>query len=135
LRLQVENWSAFAPDFKELDENVDYEERESEFDLEDEDKSVQMNEEEIDDDIQAIDVARNVPIPAFCSSDEEEEDPKSLLYLPIAPEIEDPEEHWVPGVDGPANAPGKKHVDCDCDLWCRCAALFRHFTKKTTFVQ
>ena len=68
---QVENWSAFAPDFKELDENVDYEERESEFDLEDEDKSVQMNEEEKAEIVDEIEVDKNVPIPAFCSSDEE----------------------------------------------------------------
>ena len=40
-----------------------------------------------------------MPIPAFCSSDEEEEDKSALLYLPIAPEIEDPEDNWVPGVD------------------------------------
>jgi len=96
---QVENWSAFAPDFKELDENVDYEERESEFDLEDEDKSVQLDEEEKADIIDEIEVDKNVPIPAFCSSDEEEEDKGALLYLPIAPEIEDPEDNWVPGVD------------------------------------
>ena len=36
------------------------------------------------------------PIPAFCSSDEEDEDKEALLYLPIAPEIEDPEDNWVP---------------------------------------
>lgn len=74
---QVENWSAFAPDFKgelvvifgrcvyepciktfailtELDENVEYEERESEFDLGDEDKSVTQNEREVEDDLEVI---------------------------------------------------------------------------------
>ena len=96
---QVENWSAFAPDFKELDENVDYEERESEFDIEDEDKSVQLDEEVKAEVVDEVDVDTNVPIPAFCSSDEDEEDKSALLYLPIAPEIEDPEENWVPGVD------------------------------------
>merc|ERR1712141_615757 len=96
---QVENWSAFAPDFKELDENVDYDERESEFDIEDEDRSVQLNEEEKADIADEIEVDKNVPIPAFCSSDEEGEDSSALLYLPIAPDIEEPEDGYVPEPD------------------------------------
>jgi len=117
---QVENWSAFAPDFKELDENVDYEERESEFDVEDEDRSVQLNEEEkLGDDIE-VDVDKSAPIPAFCSSDEEEEEKDALLYLPIAPEIEDPEENWVPGIDPPPDeesplGPSKRNSSANND--------------------
>jgi len=92
---QVENWSAFAPDFKELDENVDYEERESEFDIEDEDRSVKEDTEELDLDID-VDVSEKVAIPALCSSDEETEDGAALLYLPIAPEVEEPEDGYIP---------------------------------------
>ncbi|XP_062842520.1 retinoblastoma-binding protein 5 [Trichomycterus rosablanca] len=90
---QVENWSAFAPDFKELDENVEYEERESEFDIEDEDRSEpeQTGANAAED--EEVDVTSVDPIPAFCSSDEELEDLRALLYLPIAPEVEDPEEN------------------------------------------
>jgi len=91
---QVENWSAFAPDFKELDENVEYEERESEFDDEDEDKIVEKQNQMAEDDLE-VDVMKVDAIPAFCSSDEEEENPNALLYLPIAPEVEDPEEVWT----------------------------------------
>lgn len=90
---QVENWSAFAPDFKELDENVEYEERESEFDLEDEDRSPPQHTEKEEEDAE-VDVETVEPIVAFCSSDEEGEDPRALLYLPISPEIDEPEEGW-----------------------------------------
>jgi len=100
---QVENWSAFAPDFKELEENLEYEERESEFDLEDEDnpketetKDFKAKEEDVD-----IDVTTCEPIAAFCSSDEEdgvEED--ALLFLPVAPDIDDPDEGGASGVPG-----------------------------------
>ena len=62
---QVENWSAFAPDFKELDENVEYEERESEFDLSDEDKSVEMGPEKQEEDLEVIHLTHVVKINYF----------------------------------------------------------------------
>ena len=72
---QVENWSAFAPDFTELDENVQYSEHESEFDEEDEDKSPPPSEAETNQDAD-IDVETIERIEAFCSSDEERESRK-----------------------------------------------------------
>jgi len=65
---RVENWSAFAPDFKELDENVEYEERESEFDLEDEDRSIKEVDVEKEEDIVDLDVCKVEPIQAFLVS-------------------------------------------------------------------
>ncbi|XP_072390893.1 retinoblastoma-binding protein 5 homolog isoform X3 [Diabrotica undecimpunctata] len=93
---QVENWSAFAPDFKELDENVEYEEREGEFDIEDEDKSVASGGDDKEDTDLEVDVSTVDPVAAFCSSDEENENSDCLQFLPIAPEIEDPEDNWTP---------------------------------------
>jgi len=96
----VENWSAFAPDFKELDENVEYEERESEFDIEDEDKEELLNDKDdqlSDDEIDVVSVAR----PAYLDSDDDESGEDCLYYLPVAPEIDDPEGEAVPGYPQP----------------------------------
>ena len=87
---QTELWSAYAPNFKEFNENEEYEERESEFDIEDEDKSVEgdkgskVTEEQLE--VNIIDPPK---IMAFCSSEEDSEEP--LDWLPNA-EIDDPEE-------------------------------------------
>ena len=72
---QTELWSAYAPNFKELNENEVYEERESEFDIEDEDKSIQEEEEGRDrgNEEVLVDVTDSPVIPAFCSSEEDEE--------------------------------------------------------------
>ncbi|XP_067678158.1 retinoblastoma-binding protein 5 homolog isoform X1 [Haliotis asinina] len=90
---QVENWSAFAPDFKELDENVEYEEHESEFDIDDEDKEKEEAKGPDAEDTE-VDVTTVEAIQAFVSSDEDDEDYTALLYLPVSPEIDEPEEGW-----------------------------------------
>uniref|UniRef100_A0A8C7U3P2 Retinoblastoma-binding protein 5 n=1 Tax=Oncorhynchus mykiss TaxID=8022 RepID=A0A8C7U3P2_ONCMY len=91
---QVENWSAFAPDFKELDENVEYEER----------RHCCLSGTYLcvcapgadaaeDEEVDARQLNRNIIATQYCVSDEELEDFKALFYLPIAPEVEDPEEN------------------------------------------
>lgn len=106
---QVENWSAFAPDFKELDENVEYEERESEFDISDEDKSVVEGEQAQDEEIE-VDVLSVKRVAAFCSSDEETE-METLQFIPISPEVEDSEDAPILN-----EVSTKKHKYHDIDL-------------------
>merc|ERR1712032_1564206 len=74
-------------------------ERESEFDVEDEDRSVKDEDVEVDGLEVDVDFDKSAPIPAFCSSDEEGEDSSALLYLPIAPDIEEPEDGFIPEPD------------------------------------
>ncbi|CAF4643625.1 unnamed protein product [Rotaria sp. Silwood2] len=104
---QVENWSAFAPDFRELEENVEYHERESEFDIKDEDRSLNSSDytnspnkrqrldmngniKKINNDDIEIDVVTEQRIEALVSSDDDDINDR-LVYLPSAPDIEDPE--------------------------------------------
>lgn len=82
-RPQIENWSAFAPDFQELEENMEYDERESEFDLEDEDNRPSVNQEADIDDSEIIDVTEVKQEAELISSDEEEVDPDFLEFIPI----------------------------------------------------
>ena len=64
---RTENWSAFAPDFKELEENVEYIEKENEFDHVDEDQVVKQKTEgeSVQVDITTVEEVH------FYSSDEE----------------------------------------------------------------
>lgn len=82
-RPQIENWSAFAPDFQELEENVEYEERESEFDLEDEDNHRTNDKETDSDELENVDVIGTKPDSDLISSDEEGIDTEALEYIPI----------------------------------------------------
>lgn len=80
----IENWSAYAPDFEELEENRIYMEKENEFDDSDEDNS--FSEEEDGDDEINVDVCKLDRVAAYCSSDEEEIDGSFLEHIPLTVE-------------------------------------------------
>jgi len=74
----TENWSAFAPDFKELEENEEYIEREDEFDIiEEEENPKKKNFDTEDEDVDIMSVDK---IAAFSSDDEDD-----VFFLPTVP--------------------------------------------------
>ncbi|KAK2354325.1 protein RBL [Trifolium repens] len=82
----TENWSAFAPDFKELEENEEYVEREDEFDLIPESEKVKGSDVNEDDEIDIVTVEKD---PAFSDSDMSQEE---LCFLPASPCHDVPEQ-------------------------------------------
>ncbi|XP_031383386.1 protein RBL [Punica granatum] len=82
----TENWSAFAPDFKELEENEEYVEREDEFDLMPETEKVKESDVNEDDPVDILNVEKDS---AFSDSDMSQEE---LCFLPAIPCPEVPEQ-------------------------------------------
>ncbi|KAI3669184.1 hypothetical protein L6452_40410 [Arctium lappa] len=82
----TENWSAFAPDFKELEENEEYVEREDEFDLMPETEKVKESETNEDDEVDIITVEKDS---AFSDSDISQDE---LCFLPADPCPDVPEQ-------------------------------------------
>ncbi|KAI9199165.1 hypothetical protein LWI28_028513 [Acer negundo] len=74
----TENWSAFAPDFKELEENEEYVEREDEFDLIPETEKVKGSDVNEEDEVDIVTVDKD----AFSDSDMSQEE---LCFLPAIP--------------------------------------------------
>ncbi|KAG0267495.1 hypothetical protein BG011_004529 [Mortierella polycephala] len=83
-----ENWSAFAPDFKELEENIDYEEREDEFDIVPEEEASKRKH---DDEDVIIDVTTIEKINPFNDSDSDDGQ-EEMFYLPLLPSDQRDEE-------------------------------------------
>jgi WD40 repeat protein len=68
------NWTAFAPDFQALPQNVEYVECEDEFDIEEGDKEAEQKKDDDEDENAEVDVLTIEPVPVFASDSEDEED-------------------------------------------------------------
>lgn len=82
----TENWSAFAPDFKELEENEEYVEREDEFDLVPDTEKLKELDVNLDEEVDIMTVEKDS---AFSDSDASQEE---LCFLPSDPLPDVPEQ-------------------------------------------
>ncbi|XP_021720276.1 protein RBL-like [Chenopodium quinoa] len=85
----TENWSAFAPDFKELEENEEYVEREDEFDIMPETEKVKDSEANQEEEVDIITVEHDS---TFSDSDLSQEE---LCFLPATPCPDAPEQQDI----------------------------------------
>ncbi|KAG1342041.1 hypothetical protein COCNU_05G002700 [Cocos nucifera] len=82
----IENWSAFAPDFKELEENEEYVEREDEFDLMPESEKVKELDNNQDEEVDIVTIEKDS---AFSDSEASRDE---LCFLPAIPLPDVPEQ-------------------------------------------
>ncbi|MCO5553069.1 hypothetical protein L7F22_006590 [Adiantum nelumboides] len=82
----TENWSAFAPDFKELEENEEYVEKEDEFDLMPETEKAKPSRTDEDEE---VDIMAADKVAAFSDSDDSAD---GLYFLPTVPLPDTPEQ-------------------------------------------
>eukprot|EP00249_Psilotum_nudum_P023337 c28833_g1_i6 orf=3-1592(-) len=82
----TENWSAFAPDFQELEENEEYVEREDEFDMMPDTNKVKPAR--VDED-EEVDIMTTEKVAAYSDSDDSQD---GLYFLPTMPLPDTPDQ-------------------------------------------
>lgn len=81
-----EDWSAFAPDFKELSENQDYVEAEDEFDV-NKRPSPPRDDVDCEDEVE-VDIFTRKPLLVFSSDEEDAGSEEPLMWLPAEVDVD-----------------------------------------------